>query len=71
MRARVSGLFHSDNAEFDSKYVLIPIETSREILGYEQNMYSSLDIKLHSPYKTEDTDMQIEKMLGGPFKCAD
>ncbi len=64
IHTKVSGLFHSNNMNFDSKYVLIPLELSRDILEYEKNTYSCVEIKLHNPNEIEDTNLKIKELLG-------
>lgn len=60
-----SGIF-SIEQDFDSRYVIVPIEFARELLDYTSEV-SSIEIKLNPRLNTDDTQDQIESVLGEDF----
>lgn len=56
--------------EYDTKYIIIPIEVVRELLEYEDNI-SSIEIKLEPETDVEDAVETLEGLLGEKFKIQD
>jgi len=60
-----AGIF-SIEQEFDSKYVIVPINFLRELLDYT-NEASSLEIKVSSPQLLQKTEKSVKEILGSQF----
>lgn len=52
--------------EFDSKYVLVPIEYARELFQYKTEV-SALEIKLNSGFSEDEAQNQISRILGSDY----
>ncbi len=62
----VSGVF-SIQDDFDSKYVLLPMNFTRDLLEYTDEQ-TSVEIALQKGTKTGDIQKQIQKIVGPKFK---
>ena len=60
-----SGIFAIEQ-DFDSKYVIVPIEFVRKILDYSYEV-SALEIKLNPDIDIKETQQEIEEIIGGAF----
>jgi len=60
-----SGIFAIEQ-DFDSKYVIVPIDFMRELLDYDDEV-SSIEIKLDPQFDPHDTQEAIETLLGEDF----
>ena len=60
-----SGIFAIEQ-DFDSKYVIVPIEFVRKILDYSYEV-SALEIKLNPDIDIKETQQQIEEIMGSAF----
>lgn len=56
--------------EFDSKYMLVPLDFVRELLNYETEV-SALELKLKPNADAEEVKMQLAKILGEGFSIKD
>lgn len=65
-----SGIFHI-HQDFDSKYVIVPIDFARNLLEYDSTEVSSLEIACHDYTKVAATCKQIKEILGGEFQVKD
>lgn len=65
-----SGIF-SIQQEYDSKYVIVPIDFAREMLEYEDGVVSSIEIKIAENYKVGDVQKKMENILGDGFEVKD
>jgi len=61
----VSGVF-SINIDFDSDYVIVPIDFASDLLQYK-NEYSKLEIELEEGEKVEDVQEHLQSLLGENF----
>lgn len=61
-----SGVFAIEN-DFDSKYMLVPMDMVREMLNYPDEV-SSIDIKLKEKTNQDETQAEILKILGTGFE---
>jgi len=57
-----SGIFAIEQ-DFDSKYVIVPIEFARELLSYEEEV-SFLEVKLNPEFPPESVHAEISAMMG-------
>jgi lipoprotein-releasing system permease protein len=60
-----SGIFAIEQ-DFDSRYVIVPIDFMRDLLEYT-NEVSSIELKLNSIVSYAETQQNIEKILGKDF----
>lgn len=60
-----SGIFAIEQ-DFDSRYVIVPIDFMRDLLEYT-NEVSSVELKLNSKVSFAETQESIEKILGSDF----
>ena len=63
----VSGVFHI-HQDFDSKYVIVPIDFARNALEYSENEFSSLEVSCVNVNKAAK---ELEKILGENFDVKD
>jgi len=63
----ISGVFAIE-AEFDSKYVIVPVEFARELLDYKNQEVTSIEINLKAGAKIDDLQKQIQEVLGQKYK---
>ena len=52
--------------EFDSRYVVVPVEFMRELLNYN-NEVTSVEIGIEKGYSTDEIETRIKKILGPGF----
>jgi len=60
-----SGIF-SIEQDFDSRYIIVPIEFVRELLSYEKEV-SFLEVKLDQRFPEEKVQEEIIAIMGGDF----
>lgn len=60
-----SGIF-SIEQDFDSRYVIVPIEFTRKLLSYE-NEASFLEVKLNPTFQAEEVQAEISAIMGGAY----
>ena len=68
-----SGIFNINN-DIDSRYLIIPIETMRELLEYEGNEVSGVEIRLREGTSKRDLEQlrkEISARLGEDFRVSD
>ena len=53
--------------EFDSKYVIVPIDYARKLFNYEKEV-SALEIKLKQDYNIEKAQEEIAEILGSDYQ---
>lgn len=58
----VSGIYHV-NEELNSKYVFTPIELAKSLLSFDDNLISSIEIKLASGANEEDVISKVSEVL--------
>ncbi len=61
-----SGIF-SIQQDFDSRYVLVPLDFARSLFGYTTEV-SDLEIKLDPSYRIKSLQNQIKELYGPKFK---
>jgi len=61
-----SGIFYSNNMEYDAAFVFVPLSFARQLLGYESGC-TSLEIRCTSPAKVEHVQNEIKKKIGEHF----
>ncbi len=60
-----SGIF-SIEQDFDSRYVIVPIEFTRKLLSYE-NEATFLEVKLDPSFQAEKVQAEISALMGGAY----
>lgn len=63
----VSGVISSGEAEFDSQYVIIPLQTARDLLDYFQDEASALEVSVTKGADIEKVKKAISTALGDRF----
>jgi len=61
------GIF-SVQQEYDSKYIIVPIDFAREILEYKNNDVTSIQLKINSTENANRIKKQIEEIVGNKFE---
>ena len=61
-----SGVFAIEQ-EFDSQYVIVPIEFARELLNYKDEV-NSIELKAKEGVEIETLQERVQGMLGGKYK---
>ncbi len=62
-----SGIF-SIEQDYDSKYIIVPIDFVRNLLEYSNNEVSALELKLNPDYSLKQTEEAIQTILGPEFR---
>ena len=60
-----SGIFAIEQ-DFDSRYIIVPIEFARELLSYNKEV-SFLEIKLNPDFSADKVQEEIREIMGGNF----
>ncbi|MCF8038702.1 MAG: lipoprotein-releasing ABC transporter permease subunit [Desulfohalobiaceae bacterium] len=60
---QVAGLFDTGMYEYDSSLAYVTLPAARDILGYETDLVSGLEVKLHDVYAAEEVGRRLEKTL--------
>ena len=68
--AFISGEFMVNQAVYDEKYMILPLEMIREMLNYETEV-SALELKLKSQAPLKTVQNQIRTLLGDDFRVQD
>jgi len=53
--------------EYDTKYILVPLEYARELFEYE-NQVSALELKLNEGFNTDKVKKEIQEILGPDYQ---
>ncbi len=61
-----SGVF-SIQQEYDSKYIILPVEVVRELLEYDHGEVTSLEVKLRGGYLQPDIQEKVAAIAGNRF----
>ncbi len=64
-----SGIF-AVQQEYDSKYLIIPIDFCRELLGLEDEV-SAIEIRIVEGYSIDKAKLDMQKLLGPEFQVKD
>lgn len=64
-----SGIF-AIQQEFDSKYILVPIDFAKDLLGYE-NQINALEVEIAKGAKVREVQEGIKLMLGANYNVKD
>lgn len=70
-RILISGSFGINQTEVDDAYLITPLDFSRELLEYEADEVTSIELKLHDIKKLEQSKRRIQKILGAAFLVQD
>lgn len=62
----ISGVFAIE-AEFDSKYVIVPIEFTRELLNYSDEV-TAIELKAKEGVNIDNLQQQVKDLLGAKYK---
>ncbi|MBP5503387.1 MAG: ABC transporter permease [Bacteroidales bacterium] len=64
--AMPSGIFHI-HQDYDSKFVYVPIDFARQLLGYAKNEVSSIEIFVDEGFNTDNLASEISDIMGNDF----
>lgn len=67
VNAQVVGVY-SGTEEFQNKYIFTDISLAQELLGYENNKLSSIEIKLNKDVNSYNFREKLQEKLGNTFK---
>ncbi|MCB8965228.1 MAG: ABC transporter permease [Bacteroidales bacterium] len=62
-----SGVFAIEQ-DFDSQFIIAPVEFVRELLGYDSTTVTSIEIKAAKGYSSERLKSEVEQILGTNYK---
>ncbi|MCF8106738.1 MAG: lipoprotein-releasing ABC transporter permease subunit [Desulfohalobiaceae bacterium] len=62
---QVAGLFDTGMYEYDSSLAYVSLAAARDILGYETDLVSGLEVKLQDVYAAGKVGQRLEKVLSG------
>lgn len=62
-----SGVFAVEQ-DFDTQYIITPIEFVRSLLNYDSTTVTSVELKVSKGFKPERLKGEVEKILGSSFK---
>lgn len=54
--------------DFDTQYIVAPVEFVRDLLGYDSTMVTSIELKVAKGYNPEKLKQEFEKTLGSSYK---
>lgn len=64
---QITGVY-SGTEEFENKFVFVHLSLAKELLRYQENQISGIEIKLKEASLSEDFRDQLQKQLGSTFK---
>ncbi|MGB1041987.1 MAG: ABC transporter permease [Tenacibaculum sp.] len=59
---------YSGSEEFQNKYVFTPLSSAQELLGYQENQISSLELKTKAGVDLDQFQEKLQVVLGDSFK---
>lgn len=62
---QVAGLFDTGMYEYDSSLAYVSLDAAREILGFDSDLVTGLEVKLHDVYAAQEVAQKVEETLGG------
>lgn len=65
-----SGIFAVEQ-EFDSRYVVVPVEFVRNLLAHDSTTVTSVELKVQKGYSPQRLKGELEKILGSGFRVQD
>jgi lipoprotein-releasing system permease protein len=66
----VTGHFETDMYEYDNNYVVLPLDVAQEFAGLG-NAVSGIEVRLADPWEAPRVGVELEEMLGYPFRVVD
>jgi len=54
--------------EFDTQYIIAPVEFVRELLGYDSTAVTAIELKASKGYSSDKLKGEVEQILGGGYK---
>ena len=66
-RVFVSSVFSIQQADYDNKYLIVPIVLARDFFEYDSDMATSIELKLSDEKAIYKTKKEIEAILGSDF----
>lgn len=70
----VSGVFQVEQPEYDSEYLLIPLDAARQLLEYDNEsggVASSIEVSVHQGASTAQLEKALQQSLGDGFIVLD
>ena len=62
-----SGVFAIEQ-DFDTQYIIAPVEFVRELLGYDSTTVTSIELKVAEGYSSDKLKGEVEQILGSGYK---
>ncbi len=63
-RFNITGIYKTDLAEFDSRYVMCDLRAVQTIWGWEKDLVAGFEVRLLDQYRLDDIDNIAEKIEG-------
>lgn len=70
-RILINSTFNIDQREVDERYIIAPIDFTRELTAYAADEVTAIEIKLHDINKVNQSKKSIQKLLGDGFLVQD
>ncbi len=67
INAQIIGVY-TGGEDFQNKYVFTELEVAQELLNYEENEISAIEIRLNDPDMVNDVRSRLQESLGATFK---
>ncbi len=66
-----SGVFSVQQAEYDNKYLILPISLAQELFEYNTDMVTAVELRVANEKKVKSVKKEIQTILGDRFKVKD
>ena len=67
----VSGVFGVQQADYDNKYLLVPIQLARSLFQYEAHTVTAIELKIADKKAIKKSKDKIKSVLGAKYKVFD
>lgn len=64
----VSGIFSTQQAQYDDKFVLVSLQHARELFDYDSTTVTAIELKLNSTVNISESQQEIRKLLGEKYQ---
>ena len=68
INTQVVGVYGGGSEDFQNKFVFVELHVAQQLLGYNNDRISGLELKIKDPEKAEDTAAVLKKELGDRYK---
>ena len=66
-----SGVFRTNSPDVDEETILVPLDAARDLLDYDRNEASSIEISLEPGYTSDKVGRELKAALGSGYKVLD